>query len=460
MQQLLEALKVFENEEPGFERLGDFVFNFDFSILNYEPLIPAAEKAGDYGRNILSMDSVECVLLNWDPGVESGIHHHQGFWGYVIILEGKAQDIHYKWYDDKLVDARLVFCSKGGVIDERDDIIHKISNPSGKERLITLHLYAPPVESFDGMDIYDLKNERIGSLSSKAKTASWSDEKGHFKEITESAFKYIPFTEFHKDASHRMVLVSPKPSSVEIVKMVKNYYDEQAKEYDNFDQTHPSRSAYNDRIDSLISEDLKNNYPETNEMLVLASGTGRRALKQKEMSGLDFTICGVDLSPMMSEVSQGKFKAVKGNWLEVELDIQFDVATYLYAFGHVPSGEERLRSLQKINRHLKMGGPLYLDAFNLEDTYEWGPEVLEYSNKHLMSKHGYEKGDIFYRKTGGNCLAFLHYFEEDELKDLFSRSGFKIEKLHYIGYKNRSGEILEDKTGGFYFVKAIKDKDI
>ena len=107
-----------------------------------------------------------------------------------------------------------------------------------------------------------------------------------------------------------------------------------------------------------------------------------------------------------------------------------------------------------------MGAPLYLDAFNIEDKNEWGPRVEAYFKNQSLGKLGYDRGDIFYKKVGGNCLAFLHYFTEEELISLITECGFEIKELHYIGYIQKSGELVKDKTEGFFFVKAIKASEV
>ena len=59
MQQLLEALKRFETQEPTFENLGEFVYNYDFSKLKYKDLIPKAENENDYVFPVLKKNLSE-----------------------------------------------------------------------------------------------------------------------------------------------------------------------------------------------------------------------------------------------------------------------------------------------------------------------------------------------------------------------------------------------------------------
>ncbi len=75
---------------------------------------------------------------------------------------------------------------------EPDGIIHKLRNNSKTKRAITLHFYYPAIHSFEGMKIFNLENGQVGILSKQAKTANWSLNTGHFKEILENAFEFVP----------------------------------------------------------------------------------------------------------------------------------------------------------------------------------------------------------------------------------------------------------------------------
>ncbi len=459
MEKLINTFKQMQKADFSFEKLGEFVDQYDFSTLEYESLLPAIKKPGVYAREILLLDPIEVVLLHWPVGVESGIHFHNGFYGYVVILEGEGEDVVYEHQGDQFKDVKRTRCFKGGVIGEPDGVIHKIRNPNPREKLVTLHIYYPPVADFQGTKIYDIENERIGILNDKAETASWSDDPSHFEEIIENAFQYRSFQQQYPGASHRMILVNPKPDPEKISQMNTEYYDEQALSYDNFDLNHPTRSSYTKTIDRLIGEDLKQSNGTIRDKLVLACGTGRRALEQMELAESEFEVTGVDMSTEMTKIAAQKgIKMIRSPWLNAPMDDdkQFDAATFLYAFGHIADKERRVATLKKLNKHLKIGSPFYLDVFNRYDKHEWGPEILESYRKYNLEKFGYDEGDTFYCKIGGRTLAFVHYFTEEEITDLLRSTGFRIEKIYYIGYVENSGEILDRQDEGFLFIKATK----
>ena len=73
-----------------------------------------------------------------------------------------------------------------------------------------------------------------------------------------------------------------------------------------------------------------------------------------------------------------------------------------------------------------------------------------------LGKHGYEKGDVFYRKRGFDELAFLHYFEFNEIKSLLADTGFSIEWVKNLGYSKNPGKIVGSEKEGNFLIKAIK----
>ena len=460
MRKLIKDLEVFDKTALNFESLGKFIYKYDFENLAYENELPELSTSTDYSRKIYCLKPLECVLLRWPPGVESAVHFHRGFFGYVVVLSGHGKDVTYKLGNGKMGENRISHCFKGGIIHEPDGVIHKIENAENEE-LITLHFYFPAPGTLEDLEIFDLENGRIGRLSAKAESANWTNEAGHFKEIKENAFQFIPAGSA-KEKSHRIVVVKPKPDDNEIQRLIGRYYNEQAEEYDTFDSNHPVRSAYVETVNALISGDLRNHHLET--FLELASGTGKRALDIRKMSGLKFDITGVDMSSEMVKMAQleNDIQLINSNWLNANLNgiSPFDAATFLYAFGHISSKERRLRSLQKLNRHLKIGAPFYFDLFNLENKNEWGPFALQAFHRENLEHFGYEKGDVFYRKTCGKEIAFLHYFTEDEIRFLLNETGFKIAQLKYISYGHDSGKIMKNPDEGVFYIKAVKVREV
>jgi len=456
LKEIKNQIKEF-NQKISFESLGKFVESIDFNNLNYQEYIVNPDHEGDYGRNIIVLNPFECVLINWPAGVESSVHHHQGLFGYVLVLEGALDNISYREENNKLIEFKSEKYISNGIMPEEDGVIHKLANRNLEKRAITLHFYYPAIESFEGMRIFNLENESIGILSKHAKTAKWNNNANQFKEIKQKAFKYQSIDELNKDKSHLIQNIFPKPDSDRINDMNSRYFSEQAQKYDFSDFNQPSRKAYINKVDQLIASDMSG--IKISKHLDIAVGTGRRAIHIKKLSGLRYDIIGVEISEEMCKIANSRgLRTYHQDWANDDAHIgeMFDSATFLYAFGHIANRNKRLKSLKKIHSYLNEGCPIYLDLFSLTNKNEWGPFAVKAFEKNKLDKHGYERGDVFYKKRGFKELAFLHYFEMNEIEQLFKETGFEIKWIKYLGYSKNSGKLVNSEKEGNFLIKAIK----
>jgi len=455
MENLITRIKShFANKSITFETLTDFVLSTDFSKLDVESHIPD-EIHGDYSRNIMLLDPLEVVVIYWPPQIESAIHHHEDFFGHVVVTQGQLSNVEYSLNDGVMREERITDAGPFGVLPEEEGVIHKLWNRS-EEPAVSIHFYYPTLESFDKMEIFDITTERKGILNDKAVAASWQSPDDHFHSIENDAYTFIEPGSEPNGKSHRIHPVIPKPDKAVIVQNITRYYQEQAEHYDSFDLKHASRKAYINRINELVAHQLQSLKAEN--VLHLASGTGRRAKKIQNLTGINYRVLLADVSPaMLAKAKKYGYEYLIGDVMSLDLEnSKYDACTMLYAFGHITSSEERLNVAQNVYRWLKPGGCFLVDVFNLHNKNEWGPASLETYRKMHLDQFGYEKGDVFYVKNGGKEVAFLHYFEEAELIHLFESAGFEIEFISYVGYAKRSGELLEDKNQGSFFVTARK----
>jgi len=454
MEELLEKLRKFGKKNLSFEGLGEFVRRIDLSKVDHVPYLPKAESEG-YSRNILMMEPLECVLLYWPAGSSSAIHWHKGFWGYVLVLEGQCDNVEFKYEKDQLIETNLIMATTGGVLSEPDGVTHKLVNATDKPA-VTLHFYYPALQDMDGMVMYNEEGTKA-ILNEKALTASFDQSKEHFGAYQKNSFKYVSFSERKGERSHRIVPIIPKPKSDLIQEMLGAYYSEQASVYDMFDLRDSSRKNYVERIDELIAIEWKD-LIRPQKVLMVACGTGRRAEQIRNMSGIDPQITGVDMSAEMCDIARSRrVDAIASNWEDADIpDDHFDTATFLYAFGHVPNRAARKKALEKVYNKLKPGGSLFFDVFNAMDINEWGPNALENYFRNHLYEFGYERGDVFYKKVGGNTIAYLHYFYQDEIHELLNDAGFRVEYIKHVGYVHRSGELLASANEGSLFIKATK----
>ena len=154
MKEIKNQIKDFSHKIT-FESLGKFVDSIDFDNLNYQDYILNPESEGDYGRNILELNPFECVLINWPAGVESSVHHHQGLFGHVLVLEGELDNITYREENHKLIEFKYEKYISKGIMPEEDGVIHKLANRNLEKRAITLHFYYPAIDSFEGRRVFN-----------------------------------------------------------------------------------------------------------------------------------------------------------------------------------------------------------------------------------------------------------------------------------------------------------------
>jgi len=292
----------------------------------------------------------------------------------------------------------------------------------------------------------------IFKLNENAKSASLHLPKDCYSSIEKNKFV---FENGVGGKSHLLNPILPKPQPSSIKKMVGEYYADQAKHYDTSDLDNELRYKYVQAVNNILVDEFKKLEPKT--VMALACGTGRRAEKIKKTSTLNYKLFGVDISPEMCKIARERGIDVKcGDWLNTDIeDNSFDIITMLYSFGHLPDANERLMYLTKIFIKLRSGGAFYFDVFNIEDEFEWGKNAIDVFKMYNLSYFGYDKGDVFYRRTLGEKIAFLHYFKTESVVSLLTNIGFVVERVNHIGYMNRSGEILEDRNGKI-FIKAVK----
>lgn len=173
--------------------------------------------------------------------------------------------------------------------------------------------------------------------------------------------------------------------------------------------------------------------PEKSAVLDIGCGNGRNMILP---SRLGHEAIGIDFSMNLLRIAKEKLNmrelAQRGHivggdaaFLPFKDDI-FDAALYIATLHHIPSELDRLRSLEELKRTLKPGGTALvsvwaLDQPKFEDLLEKKSEDPNYADIFLPWTRS--DGKVFQR--------YYHLFEKDELRDLISKSGLKIEKYFF-----------------------------
>lgn len=457
LSELIEQILTDTPKGFDYEWLGGFVRRIDWQKLQWHQALPSADNPEDYGRNIICLEPFELVLLHWPPGVESAVHLHNGFWGYVLCLEGTVENVAFEMSKEgQLRKNALVQAQPGGILPEPDGTIHLIRNGRQNERLVTLHFYSPALDNLDDLKLYDLATGTIKVCNEHATSASLDLDASCYKEVQHEAFHFMTP---ENGGSHELIPILPKPKNNEISRLIQTYYNEQASTYDSHDARHSKRSKYTQGINRLIAEGLKsiNKDHGLKRVLHVACGTGRRALEIQELTGIKYAKHGFDMSPEMVQIAKSRGLVVTSGHLLENTPPQpgeYDAITFLYAYGHLSDSQERFAALKRMHQWLRPGGRLYFDAFNIDNPYEWGQKAKVLHETYQMGEQGYDAGDVFYRRKGGESMSFLHYSSLDALMDILKTIGLDILRMEHVGYTKKPGELVSE--GGNLFLEVQK----
>lgn len=435
------------------EELGTWVFEQPWGELKWHDVLPALNGEEAYSRYIAALVPFEVALLHWHPGAESAVHWHQGFWGYVVCLSGQLEHHGFALEGRRLVQTDRVVAFEGGVLAEPDGTIHRLVNGSTEAPLVTLHLYAPALKDLGGLQLFDVEQGDVYTCKASAPAADLSLPDEHFESIQRKVFDLAQIDE---RASHTITPVVPKPPSSNVTRLLAEYYRAQAQDYDRLDRTDDRRQAYTRGVNGCIAERLAALHLESGVQHVLdvGCGTGRRAMEIRTGSGFDYAVHGTDLSPEMGAIAEKRGIQMHGSFWEGHSGLAgLDAVTFLYAFSHIATDEERRSAMDRLYEVLRPGGMLFIDVFNRNDPHEWGPQVMEDFEKWHLGAQGYDAGDVFYSRTGTKELAFLHYTSIEDMTLLLNDSGFVDVECTRIGYAHKPGQEVDEGGSLMFFAK-------
>lgn len=190
MKDILDALRAMKGRQIEPNLIRQALESVPLRNINLESYMKYFGEGIELERQILLKDPVEVFLMKWPPQFFYPIHQHSNFWGFVIPLKGILSETLYGYAPNK----RKVFIHptktfrEGEIIYEPYKVIHKLQNTSPIEKLITMHVYYPPVYNFKGTSIFDAKNRRLAILNEKAETISWNLPEDQYESVEENAY--------------------------------------------------------------------------------------------------------------------------------------------------------------------------------------------------------------------------------------------------------------------------------
>ncbi len=141
---------------PDLPRLVEELSRFDIDLDDLSTHLHFAENG--YKRNLVRAGAgYQAWLLCWKNGQRSPIHDHTGSACVVRVLRGTLTETLFERAPNGHVKATFSRdYSEGSVIGSEDTDIHQVSNLQAENRdLVTLHVYAPPLNRMQTFSLYD-----------------------------------------------------------------------------------------------------------------------------------------------------------------------------------------------------------------------------------------------------------------------------------------------------------------
>ncbi|UCE74052.1 MAG: class I SAM-dependent methyltransferase [Methanomassiliicoccales archaeon] len=179
------------------------------------------------------------------------------------------------------------------------------------------------------------------------------------------------------------------------------------------------------------------NLPKDSIVLDLGCGNGRNSI---HLAKEGMKVIGIDFSRGLIKIAKNKleWKEVANRVNLIEGDIgslplkkeSVNAVLYIATIHHLPTPQERLKSLLEVKRCLKPEGSCLVSAWAQEQ--EKFKEDLEKSMDN--SEEGFEHGDIFLPwklKEGRELQRYYHLFSKEEFEDLIEKSGLDVKRVFF-----------------------------
>ncbi|MFT4624679.1 MAG: putative metal-dependent enzyme (double-stranded beta helix superfamily) [Myxococcota bacterium] len=121
-------------------------------------LLARPDPGKPYGRRvIIDTPRLEGMIAQWTRGLPCAPHDHGGSSGAVRVLRGEALHTVWRLTEGRLEAVLTERIAAGHVLQCGPGMIHSMVDAGGEHPLVTLHLYADPI---DHMVVYDVPGER------------------------------------------------------------------------------------------------------------------------------------------------------------------------------------------------------------------------------------------------------------------------------------------------------------
>lgn len=131
-------------------------------LADLEPYLVEPSNGKPYGRKLVYQSSVlEALVMLWSNDQDSLPHNHGASAGWMYVFCGTAKSCIYRFEGNRHVRDTEDILPVGEIAFVPQEIVHSMGNYN-KERLITVHLYAPPItrmKVFDADVAYIVSND-------------------------------------------------------------------------------------------------------------------------------------------------------------------------------------------------------------------------------------------------------------------------------------------------------------
>ena len=128
-----------------------------------------------YQRNLLRRnENYEALFLCFEAGQRTPIHDHCGSACGVRVIQGAAMETIFERTEDGwLYATETQTLDAPGVVGSNDMDIHQLSNlQNGGQRLVTLHIYSPPLGEVGNYSIVDNTVQKVTAPTRDALVAT------------------------------------------------------------------------------------------------------------------------------------------------------------------------------------------------------------------------------------------------------------------------------------------------
>jgi ubiquinone/menaquinone biosynthesis C-methylase UbiE len=170
--------------------------------------------------------------------------------------------------------------------------------------------------------------------------------------------------------------------------------------------------------------------PDDSLVLDIGCGNGRNSIFLAERH----RVVGLDISHNMVAIARrnlagkglgGKCEFIQSDVTNIPLrDSTFDSILYIATLHHIPTEDQRLKSLEESRRVMKK------DAMGLISVWAFDqPRFQNVLGEHLEKGENFGDIHVEWKKPDGTVFnRFYHLFYKDELKNLSERAGLKVVK--------------------------------